>query len=811
MKHIIHHRYRALAICLLAMLLGAIQPANAAAPVANYSKSTGLSGVSPLSVHFDASLSSCSNGCTKFDSYQWAIASGPTLSGITADYQTNTVGTRSVVLTVKDDTGLKSTATFNIVVSASTRSPVAKIDPIASNVKGAIPLSATFDANSSICDNGCSTFVWNYGEGPIETGTSAWGTHSYTKAGTYNATVTVTDGVNGKKNSASIQVIATPAESLATYVQSCQSQLNFTNISIPNLNCFDGDLFDARTPKNDYLVYKKITDQVDVAVACRWVTGDRSTGTGVSAEMLVHNRSSGNTCFFSAKHPNASNAVSVNIISPTDPAAGTFWDNPASVDANVRCIGCHIEGPYIATPLIAPYLAKNGLLNNGHDTGSAIVSSDFTGTFNKAHVKYHAISALVNNVPGAFSQWDNLKQSYFDPVETGCALGCHVVGTLSPQHDIDIAPAGNVLFNPHQQLQAIDDAGVMAPYDDASDYRWINLAIPDGGSETETFFTAKNASNTLVPTLLNNCSAPSMMYAHVVGSDNQFVVSQSDRFTFLPDRLSVFNLKDGLICLNSDQDPGQSACQDYTVQYECTNNTTRAKSWTNLPNHLRQSDGDREPRPANVCASGSTATGIKALFTLSNGWTYSAIGPNDRLAAMSQYGITCNNASQPDNKCSNYVVSYHNCGAAPATQLNKTLTNENTTAGSKQLTAASGSLTKGQIHNNGWNTQAWTIEPVTNTEYVRLRNPGTNVYLNVSSQSESATVGTASFNGGWTSEMWLIEPVANSSYVRLKNLWTGKYLTMADPNTVDAGSKDYLPVYSQGRNTSWNTQRWLIQ
>ncbi|HEX2586185.1 MAG TPA: hypothetical protein VHL14_13740, partial [Steroidobacteraceae bacterium] len=112
---------------------------------------------------------------------------------------------------------------------------------------------------------------------------------------------------------------------------------------------------------------------------------------------------------------------------------------------------------------------------------------------------------------------------------------------------------------------------------------------------------------------------------------------------------------------------------------------------------------------------------------------------------------------------------------------------------------------------NGWNTQAWTIEPVTNTEYVRLRNPGTNVYLNVSSQAESTTISTASFNASWTSEMWLIEPVAGSNYVRLKNLWTGKYLTMADPNTVDAGSKDYLPMYSQSRNTGWNTQRWLIQ
>lgn len=44
--------------------------------------------------------------------------------------------------------------------------------------------------------------------------------------------------------------------------------------------------------------------------------------------------------------------------------------------------------------------------------------------------------------------------------------------------------------------------------------------------------------------------------------------------------------------------------------------------------------------------AGSTATAIQAGTTLSNGWTYTSYGPNDRLARFSSYGLTCNNADQ---------------------------------------------------------------------------------------------------------------------------------------------------------------------
>ena len=164
--------------------------------------------------------------------------------------------------------------------------------------------------------------------------------------------------------------------------------------------------------------------------------------------------------------------------------------------------------------------------------------------------------------------------------------------------------------------------------------------------------------------------------------------------------------------------------------------------------------------------------------------------PNDRLARFSAYGLTCNNSDQVDGQCSNYVVRYDTCTAPPPATTNRTLTNEDAIAGSKQLTAASNSLVKGQGHNNSWNTQQWAVETVTNTEYVRLRSTGTNVYLNVTSTTEQATVGTAALNSTATGEMWTIEPVSNSSDFRLKNLFSGSI----SPWRIRTASRAHLTI-----------------
>src|SRR5580765_2743355 len=170
------------------------------------------------------------------------------------------------------------------------------------------------------------------------------------------------------------------AQTLDEYVNICKSDLGITT-ALPALNCTSNGLLFApsqgtRDVTNDFVGYSRINDAVDLAFACRWFL---SATTGASVEMLIHNRQTGHTCFFAAKNPTASNnGVSATIVPPDDTAnASNYWMQPAEMDAfvdsrnpnaHLRCVECHAAGPYIASPRIAPFLARFGLLNNGHDT-----------------------------------------------------------------------------------------------------------------------------------------------------------------------------------------------------------------------------------------------------------------------------------------------------------------------------------------------------------------------------------------------------------------------------------------------------------
>jgi len=636
------------------------------------------------------------------------------------------------------------------------------------------------------------------------------------------------------------------AETILQYINACKTQVGMSSSDhVPTVRCDDGFLFAPPAAPgdltNDFVGHRNINDAVDMVFACRWMrTDDDGIRKAISIEMLLTNRQNGNTCFFAANVADKNVGVAATLPSITDETSDkltSFWEAPADLnDSNVpetsnkKCVRCHIAGPYIASPRIALYLAQFGLLNNGHDTLPFTINNG-NAVLNQP-VRYHAIvTPLAYPNVSAFSTWDNDARSYIndfnaitDPGKRasdpqyqphGCSVGCHSIGGSSPAHD-DVTAGNNTTLIPSilSDLVSVFDAGVMIPYGDNSDYRWINLDTPINGVETENLVDANSASNTMVPKLLNNCLAPvagpTMLEAHVVDSNNTFMIAQQTNLGVFPDRLAVFNAKDGLVCLNSDQEPGHP-CQDYKVRYECTDpNNPSQKTWTSWYNMDSPSgDGDHEERSkdANVCTSSPNliVTGIEAATVPVNGWSYNSYGPNDRLARFSPYGLTCNNADQPDGKCSNYVVRYSGCMPNPT--VNKTLTN--VYAAGKQLTAASGSLAKGQAHNNSWNTQLWAIEPVTNTEYVRLRSLGTNVYLTVTSTAESATVGTATSNTT-TNEMWLLEAVPGASDYRLKNLFSGKYLTIGDPKSFPS-TPDYLPVFSQTRNTGWTSQRWLLQ
>src|SRR3954465_9980556 len=185
------------------------------------------------------------------------------------------------------------------------------------------------------------------------------------------------------------------AETLQAYVQQCQSELHFNASDIPALDCHTGTLFAGGGvgPVNDFVGHQRINDSVDLVFACRWLNNTDSDPTyndktAASIELLIHNRQNGSTCFFNAKDsypvaiPDgnitlARRAVATAIVSPTNfgsahPNAIDYWLAPPELDAkrvpaipistdtqapdskdSIRCVGCHVAGPYIASRDIA--------------------------------------------------------------------------------------------------------------------------------------------------------------------------------------------------------------------------------------------------------------------------------------------------------------------------------------------------------------------------------------------------------------------------------------------------------------------------
>lgn len=633
-----------------------------------------------------------------------------------------------------------------------------------------------------------------------------------------------------------LAVSTAAASELQDYVLQCQSELGFYAHEVPQLDCNDGERFALRDRSriNDFVVYHRVNAQVDLVAACRW-GNDRESDDGfdnttfISLELIIHNRQNGATCFFAAKDVlTGSNPVPNPIVSPTNfsgvyPDADDYWLQPTELNNRqlpsndpeiggiptrtdfVRCVDCHSQGPYIASKDIAPYLAQFGLLNDGHD-----ITVDFN-----APVHYHAVGSSPWYAPTsgthAFKAWNSIiyNNLYYDDendvyVESGsyCSSSCHQVAVFSDIGSIFPDPEVDEINRNTRILPSIsEDIDLLAwkvdgmpPYEEDSNWRWMNLDTPwNDGIESETFVQAKDENNgQATEEILYDCDAPGNLEAHAVGIKEAYSFSSLE-MGWLPDRLSTFNLKEGLVCLNAHQGPGQT-CRNYQTSYLCDGEWT---GWfdTDSPN----SGGDHEERSrVTLCAN---PTAIKARF-FTAGIPVEVNGPTDRLARFSAYGLTCNNDDQVDGKCSNYVVRYRSCTGTSEeypTHIVSAWSN-------KQLTASgngNNAPAKGQPYTSLWNTQEWMVETEFDSDYVRLRNTGTGTYLNVSSQNEDAVVETYEIRD-WDSQRWIVEPVPGSADVRLKNVWSGKYLTIRD-------TSNYSGIYSQSLNTGWASQRWRFQ
>lgn len=101
-------------------------------PVADFAASPST-GIAPLLVTFDASLSSDDDGT--IESYEWAFGDGDTGTGVTTSHSYTAAGTYNAILTVRDNLNATATKSMTITVAPGATPPAAPSN-LSGSVKG---------------------------------------------------------------------------------------------------------------------------------------------------------------------------------------------------------------------------------------------------------------------------------------------------------------------------------------------------------------------------------------------------------------------------------------------------------------------------------------------------------------------------------------------------------------------------------------------------------------------------------------------------------------------------------------------------
>ena len=134
---------------------------------------------------FDGTGSADSDGTVV--SYAWDFADGTQGTGATTSHAYSAAGAYTARLTVTDDRGGTATATVAVNPTAPPNLP-----PVASYTSACTALVCTFDGTGSQDPDGSvASYAWDFGDGG--TSTDAAPAHTFTAAGTYQVTLTVTD------------------------------------------------------------------------------------------------------------------------------------------------------------------------------------------------------------------------------------------------------------------------------------------------------------------------------------------------------------------------------------------------------------------------------------------------------------------------------------------------------------------------------------------------------------------------------------------------------------------------------------------
>jgi PKD repeat protein len=198
---------------------------------------TPVSGKTPLTVQFVGAGSSDADGAVT--SYLWDFKDGNTSTSPNPTNVFTTAGVYNVTLTVTDDDGATNTATRTITVVDNV-APVAAAAATPTSGK-AIFTTFSFSAAASTDSDGVITgYTWNFGDGNVASGATP--SHVYAAAGTYSATVTVTDN-NGATDTETVSVTVADnvAPTAAAAATPSSGKTNIATFSFSSAGSADSD------------------------------------------------------------------------------------------------------------------------------------------------------------------------------------------------------------------------------------------------------------------------------------------------------------------------------------------------------------------------------------------------------------------------------------------------------------------------------------------------------------------------------------------------------------------------------------------
>src|SRR3984885_377499 len=146
--------------------------------------------------------------------YAWSVGDGATGNGVNPKHTYTATGNYSISLTVTNPSDLSSTATTSASIA---------FQPPVPNVGGpyvGVPnVAVTFNGGGSTDPQGeALTYAWNFGDGATGTGVSP--SHTYTAAGNYFVSLTVTNSTNLSSTVTTTAAIETTGPALSGTVQS---------------------------------------------------------------------------------------------------------------------------------------------------------------------------------------------------------------------------------------------------------------------------------------------------------------------------------------------------------------------------------------------------------------------------------------------------------------------------------------------------------------------------------------------------------------------------------------------------------------